>query len=111
MGTVLDVTAHMVSTLKPIAEKYAQRWAEWKRNALASGYMSQGEVDKLEASLDEQNAKQIYVLRSRKCSCGSPLEEKNGFGHVNVSCSTNGGEHFLVAIDRAYLDEIRSDTK
>jgi hypothetical protein len=91
----------------PIVKMYRARWEAWKISAIAAG-MSESEVDTLEISLDEQNAKQMATLRARKCFCGAPLQEKDGYGHVNVSCSTYGAEHFLIGIDRAFLDEIRS---
>lgn len=94
----------------------AARWAEWKAHALATGTMTQKEIDDLEAMLAKDKARTDRAIKRNECpECGHALGEKPDFfgrPFTNVFCAAPKPEghvaHFLVGIDNDELAAMRA---
>jgi hypothetical protein len=92
----------------------AERWAQWKRDALKT--MSQKEIDDLEVLYTGMAATQEKAIKTGKCpECGHALGEKPdhwGRPFTNIFCArprpTGTTAHFLIGVDNDELREMRA---
>jgi hypothetical protein len=93
----------------------AERWAQWKRDALKT--MTQKEIDDLEIEYEGMRAAQDKAIKTGKCpECGHALGEKPDFAgrpFTNVFCAAprpqGTAAHFLIGVDNDELRELRGN--